>query len=111
MQAGKLRELVSVQTFTRTPDGQGGFVSKAWTDFLVTHAAITPATSREAWAARQLEHNITHSVSMRYFAGILTEMRIKYGTRVFNIKSIIDIDERHREYKIMCEESITTKDA
>ncbi|MFU9078112.1 head-tail adaptor protein, partial [Proteus sp. LHD240705] len=33
-------------------------------------------------------------------------MRIVWGKRLFNIISIIDPDERHRELQLMCKEGV-----
>ena len=40
----------------------------------------------------------------RYFNGIESNMKILYGAKVFDIVSVLDINESHRELKIVCSE-------
>ena len=43
---------------------------------------------------------------MRYLSGIVPKMRVKVGSRIFDILSIINVDERNRELQLMCRESV-----
>ncbi|MDM3770553.1 phage head closure protein, partial [Proteus mirabilis] len=48
----------------------------------------------------------TTRILIRYIADIDTSMRIVWGKRIFNIISIIDPYERHRELQLMCKEGV-----
>lgn len=39
-----------------------------------------------------------------YYPGITNSMRVVYGARIFNIKSVIDVKEQHKEMHLMCVE-------
>jgi len=53
-----------------------------------------------------LQEKVTHEVTIRYMTNIDTNSRITVGTRKFNIKGIINVDERDRFLKLLCEEGI-----
>lgn len=107
MQSGKLRHLVTIQrrvvgspqaTSTGQPD-------ETWTAFLTDiHASIEPISGREYFAQRQVQGEVTHRVRLRYRAGITSAMRVVFGSRVFDIASVIDFEERNIELQLMCVE-------
>jgi SPP1 family predicted phage head-tail adaptor len=104
MKAGRLREQVTLQQEgTRTDDGFGGG-GISHPDVATLHAAIVPLSGTELFEARQFTPSVSHRVEIRYYAGIKASWQVVYGARKFNIKSIIDIEERHREMHLMCEE-------
>jgi SPP1 family predicted phage head-tail adaptor len=53
-----------------------------------------------------VQEKITHEVTLRYMTNIDTNSRITYGTKNFNIKGIINVDERDRYLKLLCEEGV-----
>ena len=52
------------------------------------------------------ETKITHSIIIRYLNKVDINMRIVYNDRKFTIKSIINMDEKNKYNKILCEETI-----
>jgi len=83
---------VIVQSCAKTTDGQGGF-TEAWSTFLTVWCSIEPVKGYEKFQAAQMETPISHKIMMRYQNGITTAMRILWGTRIFDIKEVINIDE------------------
>lgn len=107
MRAGELRHKVTLQDLgTRVDDGYGGGtiplveVADVW-------ASIEPLTGHERLQAGQFDTSITHRIRIRYYAAIRPHWQVRFGTRVFDIKSVADKYERHREVELMCEELIT----
>ena len=45
--------------------------------------------------------------ALRHVAGILPEMRVRYGSRVFNVQSAIDVNDRHKDHVLLCEEAVS----
>jgi head-tail adaptor len=43
-------------------------------------------------------------VTMRYLAGITAQMRVLYGSRTFQIISVLNVDQRNRVLVLYCEE-------
>jgi SPP1 family predicted phage head-tail adaptor len=111
LDAGKLDKRITIQTPARTDDGGGG-VTIAYTDAATVWASIEPGSGREFFQARQLNPEITHTVTIRYRSGITPAQRIKYvenGTaRAFAIHSKADPLERHEQLILMCEEQTPT---
>lgn len=107
MRAGQLRHQVTLQQLgARVDDGTGGG-SIPFNDVASVWAAIEPLTGRELLDAGQYDPSLTHRVRIRYYAGVRPSWRIKYATRLFDVKSIADLEERHREMDLMCEELVT----
>ena len=71
-------------------------------------AAIEPLKGSERLRAEQLENPVTHRVSIRHRAGVTPKMRIKFGTRILNIRAVIDPEERNRSLELLCEEGVGT---
>jgi SPP1 family predicted phage head-tail adaptor len=103
MRSGLLRHKIIFQTATDTSDGMGGF-TQSWSDTYTCFAAIWPLRSNERLEAMKMESKITHKIRMRYQPGITSSMRIKFGSRYFQISAPINPDERNRELEILAEE-------
>ena len=49
---------------------------------------------------------MSHKIRMRYQAGITHKMRVAWGTRLFEIESVLNVGERNREIVLMCSETV-----
>ncbi len=105
MRAGQLRHKIKIQQKTTTKDSEG-IPFETWTDFAAVWAAIEPLQGREFFSAQAVNAQVTTRIRIRYQAGISPTMRVSYGTRVFDIQAVIDVEERHRELQLMCQEVI-----
>jgi len=79
-------------------------IAEPWADVATIWASIEPLSGREFFAAQQVNAEVTTRIRTRYLAGIKSSMRVVYGSRIFDIQSIIDIEERHTEMHLMCKE-------
>lgn len=104
MRAGLLRHTVTIKRPVATTNSYGE-QTVTWvpvaTDLRV---GINPATAKEDVEGRQIEHEITHQVKMRYRDDIGPTMRVYYGDRILEIRSIINLRERNREMRLQCVE-------
>jgi len=107
MRAGKLRHKITIQ-YCPEPQSQDsyGAVIKNWSDYATVWASIEPARGREFWESQQINAEVTAKITIRYLAGITPKMRVKYGSRIFEIISVINPEERNRELQLMVKESI-----
>ena len=108
MRAGQLRRTISIQERTDTADGAGGFTS-AWaniTGMSAVPAAIWPLSARESLDSLKLELQVTHKIRIRYRSGITAKNRILFGSRTFNIVSLINNDERNITLDMLATEDI-----
>lgn len=103
MQAGRLRKRVRIQTPVDAQNGLGEMI-RAWSTVATVWAAVEPLRGREMFDAAQVQAEISHRVQLRYRPGVNTTMRILFGSRVLQIQSVIDVDERRRELQLMCRE-------
>lgn len=93
--ASRLQHRVTLQQVSQSSDGQGGF-TESWSSVATLFAEIKPQKSYERFQAAQMQTPTTHKITIRYRAGITTKHRLIFGTRVFEIKGIINPDEANR---------------
>ena len=105
MRAGMLRHKVVIQQNIPTRDSYGAEV-EVWTDYAVVWASIEPARGREFWESQQVNAEVTGKIRIRYLAGVTPMMRVKHGSRIFEIISVINPEERNRELQLMVKERI-----
>ena len=67
-------------------------------------AAVAPQTGREYTESQKLRAETTYNINTRYFPGITSEMKILHDSRAFDIISVLDIDCRREELKIIAAE-------
>lgn len=101
---GKLRKRIAIQSNGEVADSYGQ-LTKTWTTLDTRYAAVEPLQGRELLQAQQVDSLITHKISMRYYAAN-TKMRVLYGSRIFNITSVINVDERNLYTVLMCQEAV-----
>lgn len=104
---GKLRHRVTIQSESTTADGGGGF-TLAWTDVTTVWAAVEPLKGAERLRGQQLEAAVTHKITIRHRSDVTTKQRLKFGTRLFNVRAVINPDERDRWLELLCEEGVAT---
>ena len=107
LRAATLRHRVVLQSAADTADGGGGGAT-VWSDTATLWASIEPLKGTERLTAQQLESRLTHRVRLRHRSDVTTAMRVKFGTRIFNIRAVINPDERDRLLELLCEEGVAT---
>jgi len=99
-----MRRKLVFQTKTETADNMGGF-TYTWADTVTLWCEIRPTSAREKEMYSQLEHRVTHRIfPRRYNSSITPEMRIKYGDRYLEIRSVMNKNERDRKMEILADE-------
>lgn len=111
MRAGTLRHQISLQVESDglaaplpsgAPDVYWGDVD-GLTDI---RASITPLAGRELYAAQEFNSEVTHSVRIRYRAGVSSLQRVRFGVRLFTIHYVRNIEERNKELELLCSEGL-----
>ena len=105
MRIGALKNRVVLQKKEITED-ELKQQTEAWTDFAYVWAAIQPLTGREYFSARQENAEVTTRITIRYLRGVTPDMRIALGDKVFDILSVINLDERNVSLVLMCTEVV-----
>ena len=104
MKAGSLRHVITLQEPVETQNDYGEPVT-SWQDVLSCRASIEPLSAREFFASQQTKADVTHKVRLRYLPVVPT-MRLLFGTRVFNISSALNREERGIELELLCKEAL-----
>jgi len=100
---GKFLNSVTVQDFTTVSDGAGG-LTQTWADTHTFYADIEPMKGREAIEAEQLIGKQPYKFTTRYsseVASIDNESRIEFGTRYFNIHSVVNLNEENEFLEVI----------
>ena len=105
MQAGKRVHYIMIQQASESADARGE-MSQTWTEYANSWAEIKPVRGREYFQAHTENVAADTRIILPYLAGITNKMRIKFGTRIFDIETVINIDERNRELNLMCVEQL-----
>jgi SPP1 family predicted phage head-tail adaptor len=74
-------------------------VSKEW-------ASIEPISGREYFNASGERAEVTHQVLIRAGVAYVPRDRIVYGSRIFNVRSVMNLEERGRHMRLMVTEHV-----
>ena len=103
MRTGLMRRVVTIRTNARTSDGMGGYTETP-TDVTGIPARVEPLEGRELIEAMQTGMQRPHRFTMRYRTGMTGAKTLLYDGRTFDIKSVMDPEEKHRELLITADE-------
>ena len=108
MNSGELRNKIIIKVQPTNEDSYGGKIEDTalWNDFINCFAAILPISGREFFIAKQVNAIVTTRIKIRYISAITPGMRVVFGGKVYDIKAVLDIEERHKEIHLMCEELV-----
>ena len=107
MRSGRLKHSIVIQVVSEVQNSYGEPV-ESWATYATRRAAIMPLRGKEYFAAKQTESDITVQFLMRYDAtagATSPKHRILWGTRVFDIESVINVDELNKEIIIVAKET------
>lgn len=107
MQSGKLRERVAIQSKVVVRDGFGSEVV-TWTVHSTVWADVrsTDGSEQVESSVDQVVATISHSVLIRYMAGLSPSMRVVWQGKVLQILSIVKNDNRQRQLILKCSEIV-----
>jgi len=108
MAIGAYRHVVTFQTPTLAPDGDGGQV-ETWADLAPPWpVAIQPATVRdlERQAAGTIVATATHVIRGRYRSDVGVDARMLFDGRTFRITGVATPDERKIELWLFAVETV-----
>ena len=106
MQAGQNRHACVIeQQTTGSADEFGHPTEDGWETYRQWWARFEPTTSREFYRASQVQSDMTALIAGRYVPSVTSEMRVRFGTRKFNILGVINVEERGKELQLVCKET------
>jgi SPP1 family predicted phage head-tail adaptor len=104
MDAGKLRERVTVQIASGTTNALGETVL-TWANSSAVWASVEGVSAREALIAGQNQVSMSHRVRMRYLPGLTQQMRLSWRSRTLEIISLLEHNNRS-EHEVICQENV-----
>lgn len=104
---GKMRYRVQIQSATNTTDAGGGR-TQAWSRVADIWANIIPKSGKESYRQGKIQDDVTHDIYIRHRSDIDAAYRIVYDSRTFNIKSILNVEERDRFLLLSCVEGVAS---
>jgi len=118
--AGELRNKITIQELQRVPDGYGGY-TETWNNITTkTWAKIQPLRGNERYQAQQISSALSCKIILRYLDGVKPQMRVCSSDsilpcllpfvlsdlQIFHIISVINVEERNEVLELLCKEEI-----
>lgn len=102
MQAGKLRELITLQSPSVAVDALGQRV-EGWSTVADVYARAQPLRGREFFAAGQMQSEATVKFTIRYREGVAGNMRVLWrGVPHALVAEPMDVDGARVQMELMC---------
>lgn len=95
IEPGQLRHELALEASATVADGMGGH-AEGWNEVATVFASIEPVAATSAFGAGQTLETTTHRITMRARDGVASGMRLRRGSRVFEIVTVHDPDETGR---------------
>jgi len=83
-----------------------GEESKVWANEESVFASIQPLRGQELLEFQQINAELTHRIIIRHTSNATVAKRIKFGTRIFDINVVRNIDERNTMQELLCKEKV-----
>lgn len=101
---GSLRHYVSLWEDRGDVRGEHNLPTAHWVRVANFYASIEPVGGREFFQAQQVQSSVTYRIRCRWLPGVRPQQQIRYGTRCFDIQSVLDAEERNEWLEIMAVE-------
>jgi len=105
MRSGDLRQRIEIQIPTRALNSINELIDTYTTQDTVW-GAIEPLSGNRLILAQQSNSQVQGLIRIRYRKGIVPRMRLKVENRYFQIISIVDRDELHKEIQLFYKEIV-----
>ncbi len=110
LRAGDLRRRITIQQRSASIDAVGG-QSINWSDVATVWASIEPSGGRELMSAQKMSIDNPATITIRWQSSFadpkaVAAMRVTYGSRIFNIHSAVNQEERNRVLVLIASEGL-----
>lgn len=103
----RLKYKVIIQSYSDSIDASGG-PTGTWVNYLTRYASVVPLNGNEFFTAQTLTVDINVRIRLRYdalAATITSKHRVLWGSRIYDITTVINPKEANREIVLMCQET------
>lgn len=103
MGSGKYNKKMAIQVVTEADDD---YLSKtdSWATDRYIWCRIKPLRGYEKVQAAAIDSSISHKIESRYDSALSVKNRLKLDSRIFKIRSVINIDEANKGLEILAVE-------
>ena len=101
---GAMRNYITIEESTET--NTTGERTLTWAEYKSCWASVMPLDGKEKFNLQQTMAEVTHRIRTRYISGVNPKMRITWGSRTFNITSVINLDEGNHWLEILAVEQV-----
>jgi SPP1 family predicted phage head-tail adaptor len=102
MRAGRLRHKIAVLEEIEVLDSNSGEVLLSWIETASVYGSIEPQSGKEYIQAQATQSDALVNVVIRYIPSITTKHRLSCNGKQYNIRSVLDRDERGKELNLVC---------
>ena len=106
MDAGKLRHRILLQTKTVSRDTFGA-ETVTWTTLATVWGSVEPMRGQEFIESQRAWAEVDTRMRIRYRDGLVPTMRATWSGHVYDVKAVIEVEERKREVQLMCREVVS----
>jgi SPP1 family predicted phage head-tail adaptor len=99
---GGINRNVKIQSKSASVDSFGQPID-TWTDLIDCLATIESVSGREFIGGQAIQSEVTQIVTVKYRSWIKPNMRILYGSRIFQVMYMI-VNEENLDLKLQCKE-------
>ena len=103
MQAGQLKDRVTIQAASHGAADAYGEQAQAWADVVTVWAEVETLAGLEAYRARQLSSEASVNVTMRYTTDMTSDKRLRFGARYLYPISVVP-DVKKTSMQVLCRE-------
>lgn len=103
MRPEQLRHLLRIEKPVPGND-LDGVPEDAWKLVAEVWGKIRPLRGNEYEQSQQMQSSVTHMITTWYRLGADNTMRLVHGKRIFNVESVINVDERNFWLEWRCAE-------
>lgn len=100
---GRLDKKVKFNKLVTDVDGMGQLVQRMRTIYTL-HATLYPVRGSEFYSLKKIQSEVSHKCYVRYRSDIDDSFFIEFDGVLYAIKSVIDVDLKHKFLEIMCSE-------
>lgn len=102
--SGELNRRITLESLVQTRDTEGG-MSDSWTAVATVWSKVANLSGfeRNASAHGGQVAEARTEFTLRYRADLNAKMRVRYGTKLFNIRHLSDYAEAHRYVVLTCD--------
>ena len=104
---GKLNRKITIERADRVKNSGGGY-DYTWQTIHTAYAMIKPKNGGERTHAGKLESTNMNDIVFRYIPDLLSDDRINYNGKLYQIRSIINIEEQNKWSQLVCESGVVT---